>query len=128
MAEMDVAAQVAYWQDGALEDWVVAWELIDNKRVRHGLFFGHLAMEKILKAHVAKVTRAVPPRIHNLLRLCELAEIQISPDMRDILQMVNEYNIEGRYAEGLESPPTVAEAKAELSQAKEVFEWLIQKL
>ena len=128
MAEMDVAAQITYWRDGALEDWVVAWELINNNRVRHGLFFGHLAVEKILKAHVTKATQDFPPRIHNLLRLCDLAKIEVSPDTRDILQMVNEYNIEGRYAEELESPLTVVEAKAELNQAKEVFEWLTQKL
>jgi HEPN domain-containing protein len=69
-----------------------------------------------------------PPRIHNLLRLCELADINPSSEMIDTLQMVNQYNIEGRYPEGLDSPPTLSEAKAEVNQVKEVFEWLIQIL
>lgn len=125
---MDINGQIAYWRNSSIEDWQVAQELIENGRVRHGLFFIHLAIEKALKAHVTKEKNDVPPRIHNLLRLCELAGIYPSPAMTDVLQMVNQYNIEGRYPEGLDSPPTLSEAKAEMGQAREVFEWLIQTL
>ncbi|NCO95976.1 MAG: HEPN domain-containing protein, partial [Armatimonadetes bacterium] len=51
---IDVEKQVAYWRDGAKEDWEVAQELVDRGRTRHGLFFGHLALEKLLKAHVCR--------------------------------------------------------------------------
>ena len=125
---MDINGQIAYWRNSSSEDWQVAQELIENGRVRHGLFFIHLAMEKILKAHVTKAIQDIPPRIHNLLRLSELANINPSSETIDTLQMVNQYNIEGRYPEGLDSPPTLSEAKAEVNQVKEVFEWLIQIL
>ena len=68
---IDVPAQIAYWKSGAEEDWQVAVDLVRLGRVRHGLFFAHLALEKVLKAHVCRVTRDVPPRLHLLLRLAE---------------------------------------------------------
>jgi hypothetical protein len=46
----DIGKQIAYWRDGAAEDWRVAQDLIKRRQVRHGLFFAHLALEKLLKA------------------------------------------------------------------------------
>ncbi len=51
---VDIEKQIAHWKRGALEDWEVAVELVDKDRYRHGLFFAHLALEKILKAHVCR--------------------------------------------------------------------------
>jgi hypothetical protein len=64
---IDIEKQVAYWREGAAEDWLVAVELVDLGRTRHGLFFAHLALEKMLKAHVCRVTQDLAPRIHPLL-------------------------------------------------------------
>ena len=46
---MDIIRQIEYWRLGASEDWEVAVELISSRRTRHGLFFAHLALEKLLK-------------------------------------------------------------------------------
>ncbi len=51
---IDIQKQIKYWQHGAVEDWDVAENLVDQQKVRHGLFFAHLALEKILKAHVCQ--------------------------------------------------------------------------
>ena len=66
---VDIQQQIVYWQTGAEEDIVVAEELVASSRYRHGLFFAHLALEKMLKAHICKKTRSLAPRIHNLVRL-----------------------------------------------------------
>jgi HEPN domain-containing protein len=125
---IDIDRQIAYWREGAQEDWVVAQELVDGNRTRHGLFFSHLALEKILKAHVCRKTRDLAPRIHNLVRLAELAEISLRPEQIDILAEMNAFNLEGRYPELLMPPPTLKEAKAYMSRAKEVFQWLMNLL
>ena len=44
--------QIAFWRQGAAEDWEVADALVDRGSARHGLFFAHLALEKALKALV----------------------------------------------------------------------------
>lgn len=42
---IDIHKQIAYWRNTATEDWLVAQELMDSGRLRHGLFFAHLALE-----------------------------------------------------------------------------------
>lgn len=58
---VDIAKHIAHWRRGALMDWRVANELIENRRYAHGLFFAHLAIEKMLKAHVCKATGNIAP-------------------------------------------------------------------
>ncbi len=82
---IDVARQVAYWRDGAREDWAVAQDLIGQGRVRHALFLAHLALEKVLKAHVCLHTDDLAPRMHNLVRLAEIADLHPGQTYLDVL-------------------------------------------
>jgi HEPN domain-containing protein len=59
---VDVRKQVSFWREGAIEDWAVAGELIATGHSRHGLFFAHLALEKLLKACIVKQTGDLAPR------------------------------------------------------------------
>lgn len=102
---IDIDRQIAYWREGAQEDWVVAQELVNGNRTRHGLFFAHLALEKVLKAHVCRQTRDLAPGIHNLVRLAELADISLRPEQIDVLAEMNAFNLESRYPELLIPPP-----------------------
>lgn len=125
---IDIEKQVAYWRSGASEDWQVATELIRRKRLRHGLFFAHLALEKVLKAHVCRHIKDLAPRMHNLVRLAELAELQLDEEQIDVLAEMNAFNLEGRYPEMLTPEPTVEEARRYISRAKEVYTWLTSQL
>jgi HEPN domain-containing protein len=75
--------------------------LVNSGRTRHGLFFAHLALEKILKAVVCKQTNDMAPRLHNLVRLYELAALPVDTAKIEILAEMNAFNIEGRYPESL---------------------------
>ena len=125
---IDVEKQVAYWRDGADEDWAVAQELVDRKRIRHGLFFAHLALEKALKAHVCAKTQGLAPRIHNLTRLAELASLELKPDHADTLAEMNTFVMEGRYPEMLLPPPNEVETRRYMTRAEEVFQCLTRQL
>ena len=59
---IDIDKQIAFWRDSADEDMAVARDLVHRNRIRHGLFFAHLAVEKALKAHVCRVTQDIAPR------------------------------------------------------------------
>jgi len=128
MAKIDIQKQIAYWKNGAIEDWDVAQSLIEDKKVRHGLFFAHLALEKLLKAHVCRVRQDLAPRIHNLSRLAELSKLNLSQKLKDILAEMNAFNIEGRYPDTLTPPPTQTEAEKYMSRAEEVYQWLMKQL
>jgi HEPN domain-containing protein len=125
---IDIQKQIAYWRDGAQEDWAVARELVDRKRIRHGLFFAHLALEKILKAHVCAKTLNVPPRIHNLLILAEIAGLRLSQGYRKTLAALNAFCLAGRYPEALPPAPTAAQARTILKRSGDAFAWLADKL
>ncbi len=94
---IDVEKQVAYWRNGSAEDWDVARELVKSGRTRHGLFFAHLALEKMLKAQVCRLTSDLAPRVHNLVHLAELTGLSLSETQRTFLARVNQYQLEGRY-------------------------------
>ena len=121
---VDVDRQVDYWRQGANEDWEVARRLVRDGKSRHGLFFAHLALEKMLKALVCRRTRDIPPRLHNLVRLAELAGL--GPDNRqaDLLADMNQFNIEGRYPEFRPAAPDAEEATDYLARSEEVLTWL----
>ena len=123
--ELDVEKQVAHWSKGADEAWEAAQDLIRrDRRISFGLFFVHLAFEKIIKAHVWRAKKEMPPHIHNLNRLAELAEIPMNADHKKVLAEINEFNIEGRYSDLLSPPPSFEEANLYLQRAEGTFLWL----
>lgn len=93
-------------------------------KIRHGLFFAHLALEKVLKAHVCRSKGEMAPPIHNLLRLAETADLPLAQGQRDLLAEVNSFNIEGRYPEMLLPLPTLPEAQKCLENIGELLECL----
>jgi HEPN domain-containing protein len=122
---VDIEKQIAFWRSSAKEDWDVASHLVENERTRHGLFFAHLALEKILKAIVCKHSQDLAPKLHNLSRLSELAGINLDSEKIEVLAEMNAFHIEGRYPESLTKPPAKAEALNYMTRAEEVFQWLM---
>ncbi len=123
----DLEQQFDYWRDGAGEDWEVAQELISKGKVRHGMFFAHLALEKMLKALVFRQTRNTPPRIHNLSRLAELAGLSLSESQSDFLADMNAFQMESRYPDRWGPPPSREEAQSYINMGSEILEWLMKQ-
>ena len=94
---LNVPKQVEYWVGTAEEDFEVRSNLIKANRTRHGLFFIHLAVEKMLKACVCKNQKKTPPKIHRLLSLAEMAGMKLDSEQTDLLTEIDEFNLEGRY-------------------------------
>ncbi len=121
---MDVLKQVEYWLSGVREDWAAAETLVQRGHLRHGLFFAHLSLEKALKGLVCKRTGDLPPRIHNLVRLAELAGATMPPGILDCLAEMNQFNQAGRYPGPFLEGLGVEEAARVMVGAKEALEWL----
>ncbi|MDA8124038.1 MAG: HEPN domain-containing protein [Deltaproteobacteria bacterium] len=124
---VDIAKQIAFWRDSAKEDWDVARQLLDNGRTRHGLFFAHLALEKMLKAIVCKQSQDLAPRLHNLSRLADLASLTPNQGKMEVLAEMNAFHIEGRYPESLAKAPTKEEALNYMARAEGVYQWLMNQ-
>ena len=125
---MNVEKQVAYWLDSAKEDWDVAQKLIDTDSIRHGLFFVHLTVEKTLKALVCKRTKAVPPRIHNLASLSNMAGLVLDERQENILSSINKMNLLGRYPDFSPIRTDKKSAVKYLQDAEEIYQWLTKQL
>ncbi|HNS21540.1 MAG TPA: HEPN domain-containing protein [Sedimentisphaerales bacterium] len=125
---MDVDQQAKYWTTGSAEDLAAAESLIEKGHLRHGLFFAHLALEKMLKAHVTQQTRTMPPRIHGLARLAAMAGLKLNGEQMDLLREFGVYQIEGRYPDAEQIKVDGNLARDELCRAKEMLAWLSKQL
>ncbi|WP_045222263.1 HEPN domain-containing protein [Desulfonatronum thioautotrophicum] len=95
---MDTNEQIAYWHRSAFRDWEAAEDLFGSGRNMHALFFAHLAVEKLFKAHWVKENPGVlPPSTHNLGIIAERLQLQLPPQFKDELQVITTWNLEARY-------------------------------
>jgi HEPN domain-containing protein len=124
---VDIDHQIAYWRDGAREEWQVAEELLDKGHARHALFFTHLAIEKALKALVCRRTKDLAPRTHNLARLAEVAGLSPEAESLRVLTRLNDFSQAGRYPETSGPVVTATEARQHVTDAREVFTWLMNE-
>ena len=90
---IDVEKHLEYWTVNASQDFEFAEEILLNGRIEPGLFWLHLSIEKMLKAHVTKVTRKTPPKIHNLVILSEEAELSVTKDQLHLFARLNRFQI-----------------------------------
>jgi HEPN domain-containing protein len=122
--KLDIPKQVEYWRSGAVDNLETAEILLEKGKRLEGLFFCHLAIEKALKAHVAKITCDVPPKTHNLKRLADLAGLTFKGSDYELLARMMEFQIEGRYPEMTTKSPNKKDCTSYLKKAKEFVEWL----
>ena len=87
---------VDYWLKGSSENMIDMRSNLRNKRRVAALFFGHLAIEKMLKALCA-AKRTVIPFDHKLLKLAEKANIVLSQAQEMELGVITSFNISTRY-------------------------------
>jgi HEPN domain-containing protein len=124
---MDINLTQEYWLEESREALTVAGHLFEKGDYSYALFFGHLAVEKILKALYVSKTQGHPPYIHNLLRLAEQTEIPLSNLHRDQLIRITAYNLESRYPDERRSFRRKCDqdfTRKEMDTIKGVFEWL----
>ena len=125
---VDVRKQIEYWAKSSDEDFAAAQSLLEKGHLRHSLFFAHLAIEKMLKAHVTRQTKDIPPRIHNLVRLAKLAQLNPDYDQLEFLREFNLYQLEGRYPDDKPVSIGLSLAREEIQKAEQIIVWLKTQL
>jgi HEPN domain-containing protein len=93
----DSQERIKYWRAASRRDLKTAEGLLGLKRYDACLFFGHLAVEKLLKGLVEAHTKSIPPYTHDLERLGKLASLSLSDIQLADLRTITEFNIAGRY-------------------------------
>lgn len=128
---MDIEKVKNYWAEEATEALQVAWHLFEKKDYSYALFFGHLAIEKILKAIYVSEKKEHAPYIHNLVKLAEITNIQLTKAQKEKLIEITTFNLESRYPDerrSFRSKCTQDFTSSELNKTEEIFNWLKSKL
>lgn len=82
---IDVEKIVKHWIDTSEEDYQTMLTLYNSKSYGWALFLGHISIEKLLKAYYVRKYKKHAPFIHNLYRLAELNEIELTEEYSDWL-------------------------------------------
>ena len=60
-------------------------------------FFGHLTIEKLLKAIFVEKFNEVPPYTHRLVFLAEKVDLDVSSERLELLEVITDFHLEARY-------------------------------
>lgn len=129
---MDKNKHINYWIESATHDLESAESLYSAEKYDWCLFISHIVIEKILKAkYVSHNDNAIPPKIHNLLRLAELSDINFSEEQIDLIDRINDFNIEARYPDykfSFYKTCTREFTDEYFNKTKELFEWIKSRI
>jgi len=81
----------------------------------------------MLKAVIAKRTEAFPPRLHNLMRLAEYAQLELAKEQSHFVRELSGYYTQTRYPDEMGSMSVGMSREAAqrvLNQAEEMVAWL----
>lgn len=116
-----------FWRTEGEEALNVAEHLVEKEDFSYALFFGHLALEKMLKClYVAKLKDHAPP-IHNLVRLARMADLHLDEKTEESLIMITGFNIESRYPDlkrSFRKKCTLSFTDEQMMEIRRIFEWL----
>ena len=89
---------IDYWIETANNDWVTVDALFATKRYLHCLFWAHLVLEKLAKAHwVINHEENFPPKVHNIVWLLEESNVDLGEDVMAFLVKFNRFQLSARY-------------------------------
>lgn len=95
--KIDVEKVKNHWIETSNDDFKTMNDLYNAHSFNWALFLGHISVEKMLKALYVKLHGKHAPTIHNLYRLAELCEIDLTDEYSDWLDTITSFNINARY-------------------------------
>lgn len=122
--------KVKFWQTSADQDWLVAAHLFEKGDYSYALFFGHLVLEKLLKALFIARHDQAPPFTHRLVMLAEKVGLVLDQGGLEILEAATDFNLEARYPDekfSFQKRCTREFTQAWMEQIEEMRQWLLQQ-
>jgi len=123
--------QIEYWITSAKHDLSVAETLFQNGKYDWCLFLAHLVLEKTFKALYVQNIGKLAPRIHDLVRIADMAKTDLKEETLEFLDAVNTFNISTRYPDEkfkFYKLCTAEFTENHFNQIKEIYKWLLQKI
>ena len=120
-------ADTQNWIESAEYDLETARHMLATGRYLYVVFTCHLALEKLLKAHVTKVTDESPVRTHDLIYLIKKCGLVLPQEYLEFIGRINNASIPTRYPDDIRralqdySEEVVGEY---LNKTAEIIQWL----
>lgn len=95
--DIDVEKVVNHWVETSEEDFQTMINLFESRSFNWSLFLGHISIEKLMKALYVKRFCKHAPFTHNLYRLSELSNLELSEEFSDWLDKITSFNLNARY-------------------------------
>lgn len=119
----------------AVENWIkssdydirTAEVMEKGGRYIYVIFMCHLSVEKLLKAIVAKRTKKIPPKTHDLFYLIKLSGLEIPVKHQKIIAYLNQASVPTRYPENIAKMSrqyNKVVALKYLQEARSLLRWL----
>jgi len=123
---------IDYWLNTAENDWITVDALFAAKRYLHCLFWAHLTLEKLAKAHwVKNHEENIPPKVHNIIWLLEEAKVEMPPEDLMFLEVFNRFQLSTRYPDYLRKIDKICTEELtvnQLNKVKEIRQCLLNML
>jgi HEPN domain-containing protein len=127
--------KVKYWIDLSESDLSAAKVLVINNMLRQAAFFCHQALEKSLKAVIARdlPDGDMPPKTHDLIRLASEASLmnKLSSKQESLLELIEPLSIDARYPgyeEENQTTPTKEICERVVAEVEEFLCWIKKQL
>lgn len=119
------------WATQSRYDLETAKAMLDAGRYLYVLFCCQQAVEKMLKALIAKRTKALPPRLHNLMRLADVASLTVPENTAHLFRRLSDFYIASRYPAELDETAwtvNLSQVRQTYVDTEETFKWLLSTL
>ena len=122
-----------YWIEGSDESHDTMLYMYDGKRYTWSLFHGHLVIEKLIKALIAKHNPKTPhaPKSHNLQFLAQKCNLELDETNDRHFERISKFNIDSRYEDYKKEFYKICTKDFATEQIKiieELREWLKEEL
>ena len=127
----DVEKVYQYWLSSSDKDYEVLLNLFQSCHYHWALFFGHIVLEKLLKAYFVKKIGVHAPYSHDLRLLAKKCEIEFPDEMALQLDAVTSFNINARYdtfKEDFQKRCTPEFSNEWVNNVKVIRQWIKERL
>ncbi len=127
---MNQEKQYQEWMKQAEYDLDTARVMFDSGRYIYCVFMSHLSIEKALKAVYVKNIGKQPPKVHSLVYLAKTVKIELSQDIKEFVESLDEVSIPTRYPNELDrilKDFGKERTRGIFNQTQKVIQWLREK-
>jgi len=127
----NIESIIKYWKESSDQNYETMQHLLNSKDYSWALFLGHLVIEKLLKAHYVKKYQKHALFIHDLLRLAQKIELELSFEQEEWLDEISTFNLNTRYdnyKQDFRNRCTLDFTSNWIEKIETLRTWLIEKL